>query len=123
MKNSIDTLAGERLGICVSGGLDSRTITKKLLELGIDVVCFSADLDQPDEADINDIVEKMAPCGADTFIVDLKDDMAEACYEVIKTQATYDGGYWNTTGIARAVTVRLATACCFASGLGGVGPA
>jgi argininosuccinate synthase len=106
MKNSVDTLAGERLGICVSGGLDSRTITKKLMELGIDVVCFSADLDQPDEADINDIVEKMAPCGADTFIIDLKDDMAEACYEVIKTQATYDGGYWNTTGIARAVTVR-----------------
>jgi len=25
---------------------------------------------------------------------------------VIKASATYDGGYWNTTGIARAVTVR-----------------
>ena len=32
--------------------------------------------------------------------------MAEACFDVIKAQAMYDGGYWNSTGIARAVTVR-----------------
>lgn len=106
MKNCIETLKGERLGVCVSGGLDSRTITKKFRELDIDVVCFTADLDQPDETDVNDIIEKMAPCGAKTFIIDLKEAMASACYDVIKTQATYDGGYWNTTGIARAVTVR-----------------
>jgi len=48
----------------------------------------------------------MARCGADTIIVDLKKEMAEACYLVLKAQAKYDGGYWNTTGIARAVTVR-----------------
>ena len=48
----------------------------------------------------------MAPCGAETVVVDLKEPMAEACFEVIKAQAMYDGGYWNSTGIARAVTVK-----------------
>ena len=56
-------LKGERVGICVSGGLDSKTVTSRLLEAGLEVLCFSADLDQPDEADINDIITKMAPTG------------------------------------------------------------
>ena len=99
-------LQGEKVGMCVSGGLDSKTVTKKFMDLGIDVVCFTADLAQPDEADINGVIEKMAPCGAETFVVDLKEPMADACFEVIKYQAMYDGGYWNSTGIARAVTVK-----------------
>jgi len=99
-------LHGKRVGVCVSGGLDSRTVTKKLLEEGIEVVCFTADLAQPDESDIRDVVTKMDPCGAPTHIVDLKNEMAEACFEVIQAQAMYDGGYWNSTGIARAVTVK-----------------
>jgi argininosuccinate synthase len=76
------------------------------VDLGIRVTCFTADLGQPDETDINDIRTRMAPCGAETVIVDLKAAMAEACYEVLRAQAMYDGGYWNSTGIARAVTVR-----------------
>lgn len=102
----LENLKNEKLGICVSGGLDSKTVTKKLVDLGIEVVCFSADLAQPDEEDISDVVEKMAPCGAETVIVDLKDQMADACFELIKAQGMYDGGYWNSTGLARAVTVR-----------------
>lgn len=101
----IQDLKDEKIGICVSGGLDSKTVTSRMLEDGLDVLCFSADLGQPDEEDINDIKDKMAPTGAETTIVDLKDEMAEACFLVLKAQATYDGGYWNTTGIARAVTV------------------
>ncbi len=102
----ISELKNQHVGICVSGGLDSKTITKKLVEMGVKVTCFTADLGQPDETDINDIRKKMAPCGAETIIVDLKREMAEACYEVLQAQAMYDGGYWNSTGIARAVTVR-----------------
>lgn len=103
---TVDDLKNEKVGVCVSGGLDSRVITKKLVELGVDVVCFTADLGQPDEEDINNVKTRMAPCGAETVIVDLKSQMAEACSEVIKAQAMYEGGYWNSTGIARAVTVR-----------------
>ncbi|MEM6296617.1 MAG: argininosuccinate synthase [Myxococcota bacterium] len=99
-------LKGKKLGICVSGGLDSKTVTLRLKEAGCDVVCFTADLGQPDETDINDIRTKMAPTGAETIIVDLKPQMAEACFMMVRAQAMYDGGYWNTTGIARAVTVK-----------------
>jgi len=99
-------LKGKTVGMCVSGGLDSKTITKKLIEEGVDVICFTADLAQPDEDDIQNIPKKMAPCGAQTVIVDLKNEMAAGCIEVIKASASYDGGYWNTTGLARAVTVR-----------------
>jgi len=106
MALTVADLKGLTVGACVSGGLDSRTIAKVLVEAGVKVVAFSADLGQPDEKDINDIKKRMAPCGVETFIVDLKDDMAEACFQVIEAQAMYDGGYWNSTGIARAVTVR-----------------
>ena len=102
---NIRDLAGEKLGLCVSGGLDSRTVARRLVELGIDVTCFSADLAQPDEDDIRHVAVRMKPCGAPTVIVDLKKPMAEACFEMLAAQAMYDGGYWNTTGIARAVTV------------------
>ena len=98
-------LKGKKLGVCVSGGLDSKTVARRLIEAGCDVVCFTADLGQPDEKDIQDIVRRMAPTGAETVIVDLRQEMAEACFMMIRTQAMYDGGYWNTTGIARAVTV------------------
>ncbi len=99
-------LKNDRLGICVSGGLDSKTVAKRLKEAGLDVLCFTADLAQPDESDISNVREKMAPCGVETVIVDLKREMAEEALTVIKAQATYDGGYWNSTGLGRAVTVR-----------------
>ncbi len=99
-------LHGKKLGICVSGGLDSKTVALRLKEAGCDVICFTADLAQPDETNIEDICERMKPTGTDTVIVDLKSQMAEACFMMVRAQAMYDGGYWNTTGIARAVTVK-----------------
>jgi argininosuccinate synthase len=101
----LQDLKNERVGICVSGGLDSRTVTRRLLDEGFDVIGFTADLGQPDEKDINDVDVRMAETGVITHIVDLKAEMAEACFLVLKAQARYDGGYWNSTGIARAVTV------------------
>ncbi len=103
---TLNELKGHTIGACVSGGLDSRTIARKLTDLGHRVICFVANLAQPDEKNIRDVVKRMAACGVKTHIVDLRNDMAEACFQVIRDQAMYDGGYWNTTGIARAVTVR-----------------
>jgi argininosuccinate synthase len=113
----ISELQGHKVGICVSGGLDSKTVATALVKRGIDVLCFTADLGQPDETDIEDVRRRMAATGAETVIVDLREDMARACLFLVRTQATYDGGYWNTTGIARAVTVRprcrrAAARCC-----------
>jgi len=103
---TLDELKREKVGICVSGGLDSRTVARHLKESGIDVLCFSADLGQADEVDMRDVVARMAECGVETVVVDLKEAMAEACFTMIRAQARYDGGYWNSTGIGRAVTVR-----------------
>lgn len=103
---TIEDLRDEKLGICVSGGLDSRTIARKLKDLGLDVRCFCADLGQADEEDIRDVARRMETCGVETQVVDLKGAMAEACFQMIRAQAVYDGGYWNSTGIARAVTVK-----------------
>ena len=74
----IHELKDRTVGICVSGGLDSKTITKKLVEEGVRVVCFSADLAQPDEPDIQNIAKKMEPCGAETILVDLKSELLKA---------------------------------------------
>ena len=106
MSISIHDLRGKKLGVCVSGGLDSKTISIRLKEAGCDVLCFTADLAQPDETDIQGVVEKMAPCGVETVVVDLKKEMADICLETVKCEAVYDGGYWNSTGIGRAVTVK-----------------
>eukprot|EP00908_Phaeocystis_cordata_P018725 Transcript_30187.p3 GENE.Transcript_30187~~Transcript_30187.p3 ORF type:complete len:426 (-),score=216.42 Transcript_30187:1750-3027(-) len=97
-------LKGKKVGVCVSGGLDSKTVSKRLVEAGVEVLAFSADLGQPDETDINNVRDRMATCGVDTIIVDLKKEMAEGCFDAIQAQAKYDGGYWNTTGIGRYVT-------------------
>ncbi len=102
----LKNLQGKKVGICVSGGLDSKTVTHVLRAAGVDVLCFTADLAQPDEADISGVVDKMRPTGVETVAVDLKDAMAAACLDVVRYQARYDGGYWNTTGIGRAVLVR-----------------
>jgi argininosuccinate synthase len=102
----LSDLKGKTVGVCVSGGLDSKTICCVLLDAGVKVKAFSANVGQPDEKDINDIKTRMAPCGVDTTIVDVTKEMAEICFETVKCQAMYDGGYWNSTGIARAVTVQ-----------------
>mmetsp|Transcript_79136 Transcript_79136/g.149275 ORF Transcript_79136/g.149275 Transcript_79136/m.149275 type:complete len:432 (-) Transcript_79136:503-1798(-) len=97
---------GDVVGICVSGGLDSKTVALRMVKAGVKVKCFTADLGQPDEEDVNDVIKKMAPCGVETIVMDLKKDMAEAAFECIACQAYYDGGYWQSTGLGRYVTVR-----------------
>ena len=104
---NIDQLKGKTIGAAVSGGLDSCTMTRWLVNNGVKVVCFSADLAQPDEKDINDVRHRMLASGADeAVIVDAKDALAEAGLKLIQTQSKYEGGYWNTTGIARHITVQ-----------------
>jgi argininosuccinate synthase len=102
----IEDLKGHKVGICVSGGLDSKTVATRLKKAGADVLCFTANLAQPDEKDVDDIKAKMAPTGVETTIVDLRREMAEGAFLTLKAQAQYDGGYWNTTGLGRAITVR-----------------
>ena len=94
-------------GGAVSGGLDSCTVTHWLSKQGINVKCFTVDLGQPDEVNMGDIIERMSKCGASSAnLIDAQQDLAEAGLKVIQSQARYEGGYWNTTGIARPITVK-----------------
>lgn len=94
------------VGGAVSGGLDSCTVTHWLASKGFMVHCYTVDLGQPDEHRLDAITERMLGCGAvEAQIVPGQDALAEAGLKVIQSQARYEGGYWNTTGIARPVTV------------------
>jgi argininosuccinate synthase len=103
----VTQLHGQEVMVAVSGGLDSCTITHWLARRGVRVVAYTADLGQPDEHDIDDVRQRMLACGAEEAIVgDLKEAICRAGLQVIQASARYEGGYWNTTGIARHVVVR-----------------
>ncbi len=104
---NVSDLRGETVAFCASGGLDSCTITHWLSEQGVRVVCYTADLGQTDETDLGQVAERMRACGAaEAHIVPLRTEMGEAGLRAVQAQARYEGGYWNTTPLARYVTVR-----------------
>lgn len=104
---TVRDLKGKQVALAASGGLDSCTVTRWLVDNDVDVVSVTADIGQPDEVDIEDIRKRMLACGAsDAVMVDLKDALAEAAVVLLTANARYEGGYWNTTGIARHITTR-----------------
>ncbi len=101
-------LIGKHIGGAVSGGLDSCTATAWLRENGALPHCFTVDLGQPDETNLDDIPKRMVACGAvEAELIAGQEALAAAGLQVIQSQARYEGGYWNTTGIARYVTTAL----------------
>ena len=100
-------LQGKTVAFAGSGGLDSCTITRWLTDQGVKVVCFTADLGQPDEEDTEAIRQRMLLAGAADFVLlPAKEAIAAAGLSVIQSQACYEGRYWNTTGIARCVLTK-----------------
>ncbi len=103
----VTQLKGKTIAFAASGGLDSCTVTRWLTDNGVKVVCFTVDLLQPDEENIDDIKKRMLASGAtDYVLVDGREALAEGGLKIIQAQAAYEGGYWNTTGIARHVKVQ-----------------
>lgn len=100
-------LKGKTIAFAGSGGLDSCTITRWLTDMGVQVICFTADLGQPDEEDVSAIRDRMLVAGAKEFVLlPAREGIAEAGAQVIQAQACYEGRYWNTTGIARCVLTK-----------------
>jgi argininosuccinate synthase len=103
----VHDLRGATVAFCASGGLDSCTITHWLTEQGVEVVSYTADLGQTDESDLEVVVRRMRDCGAvEAHVVPLRREMGDIGLTAIQAQARYEGGYWNTTPLARYVTVR-----------------
>src|ERR1043165_5475361 len=106
MRLTLEHLKGKTVAFAASGGLDSCTITRWLTDNGVNVVCLTADMAQPDETDVGTIRERMLACGAKDYVaLPLHDAIAEAGLDIIQAQAYYEGRYWNTTGIGRHVIV------------------
>ena len=100
-------LQGRTIAFAGSGGLDSCTITRWLADQGVEVICFTADLGQPDEDDTDAIRQRMLKAGATDFVLlPAREAIAEAGLRVVQSQACYEGRYWNTTGIARCVLTK-----------------
>ncbi|MCH2306068.1 MAG: argininosuccinate synthase [SAR202 cluster bacterium] len=103
LNDGFNSIAG-----AVSGGLDSCTVTHWLTSKGFTVNCYTVDLGQPDESNIDSIKNRMIASGASkSEILPGKKLLAKAGLKVIQAQAKYEGGYWNTTGIARPITTQI----------------
>lgn len=104
---NVKDLKGQTIAFAASGGLDSCTITHWLTENGVKVVCFTADLAQPDETDFSVIEKRMRACGAVDFVgIPLQKEMAAAGLEGIQGQICYESRYWCTTPLGRQVTTQ-----------------
>ncbi len=104
---TLNELRGKTVALASSGGLDSCTVTKWLADRGVQVVSLTADIGQPDEVNIDDVRKRMLACGAkEAALIDLKTDLADAGIAMLIGQTRYEGGYWNTTGMARYITTR-----------------
>ena len=72
-------LKGQTVAFAASGGLDSCTVTKWLSENGVKVVCFTADIAQPDEANFDEVGTRMKACGAADYVaIPLHDMISES---------------------------------------------
>ena len=98
-------LRGERIGLCLSGGLSSLTVGAWLHDIGLNVTCFVADIGQAPPEAVLSLVGDLRRVGIRAVAVDLRAQMAQTATELLRYQARYDGGYWNTTGASRAVLV------------------
>ena len=90
---NVSDLKGQKIMMAVSGGLDSCTISHWLCQQGVEVIAYTADLGQPDEADIEDVRERMLACGAREMLIgDLKEAISRAGIQLVQAQARYEGG-------------------------------
>lgn len=92
--------------LAYSGGLDTSTILKWLLEQGYEVVCFLANVGQ--EEDWKAIEEKALKVGASKMVIlDLRREFVdELCFRAIQCNAIYEGRYLLGTSLARPVIAR-----------------
>jgi argininosuccinate synthase len=100
---------GTRIGIAFSGGLDTRTAVAWMSRHGLDVYAYTADLAQPDEANVSDIPPAATRHGAKSArLVDCKEALVREGVVAVQCGAFHlsTGGkkYFNTTPLGRAVT-------------------
>ncbi|WNI18016.1 argininosuccinate synthase domain-containing protein [Actinacidiphila sp. ITFR-21] len=110
----------------MSGGLSSLAVASWLHGNGYRVEGFLLDIGQCDRKEFEAFAASVRAAGIPLHSVDARRAMAAAALDVVGFQASYDGGYWNTTGLSRSVIVetvvpRLREAGCTVLAHGCVG--
>ncbi|ELR02025.1 Adenylosuccinate synthetase [Pseudogymnoascus destructans] len=92
--------------LAYSGGLDTSTILKWLLDQNYEVVCFLADVGQEENWD--QVRSKAAAIGATKMVItDLRREFVEElCFPAVQCNAIYEGRYLLGTSLARPVIAR-----------------
>jgi argininosuccinate synthase len=101
----IDEVRRHRVGVLMSGGLSCTAVGAWLAENGVDTVGFVADIGQDVPLPAAGLAEALVDRGLPTRVVDLRAAMADFYLDILRYQAAYEGGYWNTTSGSRAVLV------------------
>ena len=96
-------LRGHRVGVLMSGGLSCTAVGLWLAEHGVDTVSFVADIGQETPCGADELAGVLGRHGLPATVVDLRAEMAQTCLDLVRHQATYDGGYWNTTNGYRSM--------------------
>ena len=103
---------GDRVGIAFSGGLDTSCAVAWMRDKGAIPCCYTADLGQPDEDDIDGIPARAKAYGAqEARVVDCTADLVHEGLVALQCNAfhivTAGRTYFNTTPLGRAVTGTL----------------
>ncbi len=103
---------GERVGIAFSGGLDTSAAVAWMREKGAIPYTYTADLGQPDEPDLDDVLRRARVYGAESArLVDCREDLVHEGLVALQCGAfhitTAGRTYFNTTPLGRAVTGTL----------------
>lgn len=104
--HSIQDLYNRKTGVFLSGGLVSTAIAVYLSSRGCPVHAFWADVGQEDEPDLSRVLSQMAERGIEVTKIDLRKEIGGLALEMLKYNACYEGGYWNSTGSLRYVLVK-----------------
>ncbi|CAJ2509216.1 Uu.00g142420.m01.CDS01 [Anthostomella pinea] len=95
-----------RVCLAYSGGLDTSTILKWLINEGYTVVCFLANVGQ--EEDWSTVEKKAKQLGAEKMVIlDLQREFVEEiCFTAIQCNAIYEDRYLLGTSLARPIIAR-----------------
>ena len=113
MSNVLMSLpVGERVGIAFSGGLDTSAAVAWMREKGAIPYCYTADLGQPDEPDLDAVLDRAKVYGAEQArMVDCRESLVHEGLVALQCGAfhitTAGKTYFNTTPLGRAVTGTL----------------
>jgi argininosuccinate synthase len=104
--HTIQDLYNKKTGVFLSGGLVSTAIAFYLSSRGCTVHVFWADVGQDDEPGLEQLFDQLAERGIAVTKIDLRKEIGGLAVDMLKYNACYEGGYWNSTGSLRYVLVK-----------------